>query len=48
MFEILPVLFASFLLVYAILNVLDDRYPEPLVVYALNGCRSVYKRLRGR
>ena len=48
MFEILPVLFASFLLVYAILNVLDDRYPEPIVVYIARGGRSVYNRLRGR
>lgn len=48
MFELLPILFALFLVVCGVLNILDEKYPEPLVVYALRGGRQVYQRIRGR
>lgn len=48
MYEFIPVIFAVFLLTYGIINLLDDKYPEPILVYIVRGGRSVYKRLRGR
>ena len=48
MFEFIPAIFSVFLLAYGIINLLDDKYPEPIVVYIARGGRSVYKRLRGR
>lgn len=48
MFEFILATFVAFLIIYGILNLLDDKYPEPIVVYIARGGRSVYKRLRGR